>query len=281
MIAAQSPTPLSLQDFNKLRDWIRSQYGISWADQKKPMLESRLHKRLAELGLPTFAAYCQYLKTNEGKRIEHPHLLNAITTNTTDFFREPAHFDYFVEEVLPQFQNDKKENLRIWSAACSSGEEVYTLAILAHEYRAQNRNISFSTLGTDIAPRVLERARRGIYEHQKILVVPPELRYKYFLRGKGEQQKYVKVKPVLQQFVQFSPINLMQQDYGFSHLMDVIFCRNVFIYFNQPTRQTVLTRLCRYLRPGGYLFLGHAETTWDLDVPLRQVRPAVYQKLTT
>ena len=206
-------------------------------------------------------------------------MINVVTTNKTDFFREPRHFDFLMQSALPELMRLCGSGTRsIWSAGCSTGEEPYTLAMVLSEFASRNAGFNFSLLATDISTSVLDRAVRGVYKEEKVEAVPLEFRKKYFMRSKDRGKGLVRVAPEVRLLVKFRRLNFLDHDFGLRELQDIIFCRNVIIYFDRPTQEKVLGRLCQHLIPGGYLFMGHSETLSSLDLPLVSVGPMVYRK---
>lgn len=271
---------LSARDFQRLRDLVYSESGIQLGPEKQTMLEGRLRKRLQNLKLESSAAYCSYVFSGSGNPEEIPHLIDVVTTNKTDFFRESRHFDYLLGVAVPALlgQSGWNRNLLVWSAGCSTGEEPYTLAMVLSDYAERNKGFHFQLLATDISTQVLAHAQRAIYKSELLKPVPADLRRKYVMRSKDRSSPLQRIVPELRQIVEFRRLNLMNRDFGIDEPMDVIFCRNVIIYFDPPTRASLLNRFTRQLRPGGYLFLGHSETLNGLDVPLTSVGPTVYRK---
>lgn len=269
------------REFARFSEFIYDTCGIKMPPVKKTMLEARLQKRLRKLGISSFKDYSEYLFSCTGAETELVHLIDVVTTNKTDFFREPAHFDYLVSQALPELMERTGAGLRkplsIWSAGCSSGEEPYTLAMVLSEFSEQ-QNISFSILATDICTTVLDKARLAVYDEERIDPVPMALRRKYLLRGKGEQKGLVRVVPPLRHRITFRRLNFMDGDFGMREPMDIIFCRNVVIYFDKTTQERLLNKFYRQLIPGGYLFMGHSETLSGLDVPFVQMASTVYRK---
>jgi chemotaxis protein methyltransferase CheR len=269
-------------DFRRLSEFIHAHCGIKMPAGKRTMLEGRLRKRLHSLGMDCFSKYCDYLLSPGGMATERIHMIDVVTTNKTDFFREPAHFDYLTQMVLPElaargFGNRNK--LNAWSAGCSSGEEAYTLAMVLNEFAEHTPNLNFSILATDISTKVLDKARRAVYEHDRISPVPMFMRKKYLLRSKNKEYDLVRIVPELRSTIRFQRLNFMEDEFGISEKMALIFCRNVLIYFDKPTQEHVLSRLCRHLVPGGYLFTGHSETLQGMDLPLINVATTVYRRL--
>lgn len=271
-------TAMSHTDFSRLKEFIYAESGIKITDVKKTMLEARLQKRLRILGLRSFTQYCDYLFSPQGIEDELTHMINQVTTNKTDFFREPAHFDYLTTKALPEITRSKRR-VMIWSAGCSSGEEPYTLAMVMMEYVNARQGTDFLVLATDISTRVLEKARLAIYDQGVIDPIPLTLQKKYLLRNKDKSKSLYRVVPGLRAHIQFRQLNFMDGDFGFREQMDIIFCRNVIIYFDKPTQERLLNRFCDYLSPDGYFFMGHSETILGMKVPLVQVAPTIYRRL--
>ena len=270
---------LKEKDFSRLSGFIESTTGIRIPESKKTMLEARLQRRLRSLRLYSFDEYCAYLFSKKGMREESIHMIDAVATNKTDFFREPEHFDYLTDRVLPELLQlyglGIRKTLKVWSAGCSTGEEAYTLAMVLSEFASVCPGFSFSVLATDISTKVLEIAKTGVYEEQSAEPIPLELKRKYLLRSK--ERVLVKVAPEIRKMVDFRRVNLMDEEYGMPE-MHVIFCRNVIIYFNRHTQILLLQRLCRRLAPGGYIFMGHSETLHGMPLPLIPVAAAIYRK---
>ncbi|MGD0282051.1 MAG: CheR family methyltransferase [Dissulfurispiraceae bacterium] len=276
---------MSLQDFRRLSEFIESELGIKMPDSKKTMLECRLQKRLRLLGLKLFSEYCDYLFSSEGVESELVHMIDMVTTNKTDFFREPQHFDYLVQEVLPEMVKSQGSGINsrfmVWSAGCSTGEEPYTMAMVLHEFADKYPGLGFQymILATDVSSRVLEVAERGIYPEERMSPVPMPLKKKYLLRGKGGKKGLVRIVPELRSLVKFRRLNFMEGDFGMREPLNIIFCRNVFIYFDKPTQEKLLNRFCRHIVPGGYIFIGMSETLSGMDLPLTRVNPSIYKKI--
>ncbi len=271
---------ISNRDFGRLRSLIYAQSGISLNADKKTMLELRIKRRLRSLNLNSFGQYCDYLFGPHGEKEELVHLLDVVSTNKTDFFREPEHFEFLAEKAIPDLvaRNQSGRPLLIWSAGCSTGEEPYTLAIVLTECGQAHPGFRFRILATDISTTVLAKAERGIFTCEVVRPVPAELRRKYFMRSRDRDSNATRVVPELRQLVEFRRLNFMDADFGLTQKADVFFCRNVIIYFDRPTQERILQKLTGQLMPGGYAFVGHSETLHDMDVPLVPVAPAVYRK---
>ncbi len=266
-------------EFSRFADFIQSQCGIKMPPAKKTMLQGRLQKRLRSLQLASFSAYADFVFGAQGKD-ELCHMIDAVTTNKTDFFRESKHFDYINSVVLPEIIKNTngagQQQIKAWSAACSTGEEPYTLAMVLSRFAESNPSLRFSILATDISTKVLACAQLGIYQEDKIEPIPMALRHKYLLRSKNKD--VVRIVPELRSCVKFMRLNFMNSDFGLREMMDIIFCRNVLIYFDRTTQESILQRICRYLIPGGYLFMGHSETLSGMDLPVTQVSASIYRR---
>lgn len=278
----QPQVAITDKEFCKLSEFIHGECGIKLPPAKKIMLEARLQKRLRAVGMKTFSEYCDFLFSPRGIETELVHMIDVVTTNKTDFFREPAHFAYLTQTALPEIIRLNGAGIRrklvLWSAGCSTGEEPYTLSIVLSEFAERVPGFSFTILATDISTRVLETAQRAIYSEEKIEPVPQALRRKYLLRSKDKDNKLVRIVPELRSLVKFRRLNFLEGDFGMREPVDIIFCRNVIIYFDKETQETVLNRFYRHIIPGGYLFMGHSETLNGLDVPFVQAHPTIYRR---
>ena len=277
MVERSSEAQLHDLDFQKLRELIYSACGIHLVPAKKTMVELRLRRRLHALRMHSFREYREYVM-GQGGDAELTAMIDLITTNKTDFYREPGHFDFLTRAALPSLSAGLGRPLRVWSAGCSTGEEPYSLAMVLSQYAEQHPGYQFSILATDISTRVLEKARLGIYEVDAIAPIPPEVRRKHLLRSRDRNSPRARIAPETRALVEFHHLNLMEQDFGLAYPLDVIFCRNVVIYFDKQTQEQLIRRFLRNLRPHGYLFMGHSETLHGFDVPLVQVAPTVYRK---
>lgn len=273
---------MSNRDFSRLSEFIHHECGIKMNEAKKVMLEARLRRRLRELCMKSFAEYCDYLLSPKGLEGELFQMINEVTTNKTDFFREPKHFEYLVNFVLPELVRTTaagiRRRLNVWSAGCSTGEEPYTLAMVLSEAALRYPGLSFMILATDISTRVLEKAVRGVYNIESVETVPPNMKKQYLLRSRNRGNGLVRITPELRSLVRFRRLNFMEGDFGMREPMDIIFCRNVIIYFDRQTQERLINRFCGHLVPGGYLFMGHSETLSGLNVPLVSAGSTVYRK---
>jgi chemotaxis protein methyltransferase CheR len=268
---------MSVPEFTKLSTFIYSNCGIKLPITKKTMLEGRLHKRLRALGIATFKDYCQFLFSAEGTRLELFHMIDVVTTNKTDFFREAAHFEYLVNHVLPSASKDSVFN--VWSAGCSTGEEPYTLAMVLNDFAEKNLGFNYNIFATDISGRVLQTAATAVYAEEKVAPVPLAMKRKYLLKSKNATQKTVRIVPELRNKVVFDRLNFIDGDFSTINTFNVIFCRNVLIYFDRATQEKVIYKLCKKLEPGGILCLGHSESIASMNLPLAQIQPTTFRKI--
>ena len=262
-------------EYTQFQEFIYEQVGITFTGDKKTLIASRLGKRLRELELSSYQEYLDYVRGEAGQE-ELTNLLDLISTNKTDFFREPVHFDFLRDKILPTLTDIKQ--VRIWSSASSSGEEPYTIAMTLYDGVQNPKEWDFRVLASDISTRVLAKAAAGIYEDERVAGLEPALVRRHFLRGKGQRAKFLKVKPTTAEIVRFRRINLMDDAFPIRTPLDVVFCRNVMIYFDRDTQSRLVHKFFRYLKPGGYLFIGHSESLQWVDHPFAYVQPTIYQK---
>ncbi|WP_207260759.1 CheR family methyltransferase [Desulfovibrio sp. Huiquan2017] len=266
-------------EFRRFSEHIQSELGIKMPPTKKVLLQSRFQKRLRALGMSSYKEYCDYVFSDAGREQERTHLIDVVTTNTTHFFREPKHWDIMNNMVLPELWSrgvGRSSALRIWSAGCSSGEEPYTLGMVLHEWGASRQGFDFTILATDISQKILTEAKRAVYSMDKVADVPMPFKKKYMLKSKDKQ--LVKMDAVLRNKVSFQRLNFME-DFRLQNRQDIIFCRNVVIYFDRPTQEVLFRKFCENLQPGGYLFIGHSESLSGMTLPIRQVAPTVFQRI--
>ena len=271
---------LSTKDFEAFSQFIYTEFGIKMPPVKRIMLQGRLLKRIRELNMNSYTEYKDYLFSKDGQREEIFNFLNVVTTNKTDFFREPIHFDFLKTTVLPEFVNSQnRQPFKIWSAGCSSGEELYTLAITLNEFKSSHAGFEYNMLGTDISQNVLSKAAKGIYPLNKVDIIPIDLKKKYLLKSKDKINPTVKVRPELQRNLSLKYLNLMDSTYSnINETFDVVFCRNVLIYFDRKTQESVINKLSSHVKPGGYFFIGHSESLTGMDVPLEHIKPTIFRK---
>ncbi|MEW6426782.1 MAG: protein-glutamate O-methyltransferase [Thermodesulfobacteriota bacterium] len=263
--------------FQKFRTLIYDQTGINLSSEKKELLNARLGKRLRACGLDSFTAYYELI-TSDRNGIEFTNFVDSVSTNYTSFFREQNHFTLLAERLLPEIIQRRSggKPISIWSSACSSGEEPYTLAIVAQEALASSRE-KFQVFATDISTRVLAVAERGVYPMERVANVPREILKKYFLKGAGNSAGYVKVKPELRALIRFQHFNLMGP-FPWRGEIDIVFCRNVMIYFDRETQTRLVNKFYDSLVAGGFLIIGHSESISSLNHRFRQVEATVFQK---
>lgn len=287
-IESDTPRPvlqitLDRRRFDRLSTIITRELGIRMPPGKMTMLQSRLQRRMRELNMNSLDEYEQLLTPEKGPSDEMIHFFDVVTTNKTDFFREPQHFDHLSETALPTMAKEwgleSRWNFKLWCAGCSSGQEVYTLGMVLSEYAAAHRGFTYSTLATDISTRILHQAKRAIYTEEIVAPVAMPLRRKYLLRSSDPARQLVRVAPELRSKVQFGRLNFMDRSYGIREEFDVVFHRNVLIYFDKPTQEAVINRICKHLRPGGFLYISHSESLTGLNVPLEVVGNSVYRKV--
>lgn len=277
--ASGAMMPISDAEFNALRTLIYNRFGINLTDQKKSLLVGRLQKLLRQQGFANFQSYYDFLVKEPGEK-GLSDLINLVSTNYTYFNREKDHFDYFLQTALPtvisRLKQENRRDLRVWCAGCSTGEEAYTLLMLMHECLGQEyKHWDAGILATDISERVLETAATGVYPEDRIASLPEAWRRKYFRKVSGNQWGVV---DALKKEATFRRFNLMNTQFPFKKSFHIIFCRNVMIYFDQPTRDALVKRFHQSTEPGGYLFIGHSETLGRNQSLYRYLMPAAYQK---
>lgn len=277
----QAEVHLSDKDFNRFRKLIFELAGITLSEHKRALVYSRLAKRLRANGLESYSDYYELVRQADPESQEIVEFINAITTNKSSFFREPHHFDFLREEIFPEYLDElgsgRRKAIRIWSAGCSAGQEPYTLAMTLFEYFGAGSSVEFDIQATDIDTNVLTRARQGVYNEEQIEDIPDYLLRKYFLKGKGERAGLAKAGKELQSIIRFDRLNLFEPAWPFKEKLDIIFCRNVIIYFSRDTQRQLISRMTHHLKPGGYLMLGHSESLHGYDSGLQHVRKNVYR----
>lgn len=273
---------LSEVEFKKFSSFIYEHAGIFLKEEKKELLNARLTKRLRACNIASFSQYFDFVTSEAQQNGEFVHFLDAVSTNFTSFFREIAHFNYLSSTVLPLLVSDAhssgRQELSFWSAASSSGEEPYTLAMVLDDFLRKVPGKKAHILATDISSRVLQKAVNAVYATEQVGNVPGDFVKRYFQKGLGMSAGKVKIKPVLRDIVKFQRFNLMH-DFPWRNEMDVIFCRNVMIYFDKETQQRLVQKFFNCLRPGGYLFIGHSESIASIQHDFKQVEATTYRKL--
>jgi chemotaxis protein methyltransferase CheR len=268
-------------DFQFLRDLVYDQSSIHLGEDKKEMVCARLNHRLSHLGLTSVEEYCELLKTNREPG-EVTHLIDALSTNFTNFFREIEHFKFLKERIIPDYLSSpvrlRHAPFSAWSAACSTGEEPYSMAlVLASCFQAMNHE-SWQIFASDISTRVLEQASQGIYEARRVQLPNPAWLPRYFQKGRGEWTGYYRVKQAVREQIDFQRLNLLHQGLRLGNRYHLIFCRNVMIYFDDATVRTLVERLSQQLHEGGYLIIGHAESLGRKPRGLQQIKSSIFRK---
>ena len=270
---------LSPANFRRLAELIQTYSGIKMPLGKRTMLEGRLRRRLRVVDCGTLDDYCHHLFVEGGLEAEIIHLIDAVTTNKTEFFREPAHFQLLQSTILPALAETGRRKIKVWSAASSIGAEPYTLAMILEDHRQGPGRQDFSILCTDLCTEVLAKTVAGVFPEAMIEPVEPALRRRYLMRAEDASRRQVRIVPELRAKIAAARLNLMDEHYPVDDDMDMVFCRNILIYFDKDTQAKVLDRLCRHIRPGGYLFLGHSESLVGVNLPVRQIGNSVFQKV--
>ncbi len=270
---------LTPKEYELFRRLVYENSGINLGTQKQQLVRARLGKRLRALGLRSYREYYDYVcKDRSGAELCA--LLDAISTNTTHLFREKQHFDFLARTLKQQLEDARwraaNSILRIWSAGCSSGDEPYSIAMTVAD--TVGTSLDWKILATDISTRMLERAKAGWYEVHRLGTVPPLMRQRYFTHPPGSDRTLVQVVPELRRRITFARLNLMDESFPFRHGFHYIFCRNVMIYFDRPTQESLVAKFAAHLRPGGYLLIGHSESLNSLKHTLRYVQPTIYQR---
>lgn len=274
-----------LSEFNldRISRLIVRHVGIRLPATKRLMVEGRLRKRMRETGHARLDDYCRFLFDENGLAGELVHVIDAVTTNKTEFFREREHFALLASTLVPALLDGRgagaRSRLKLWSAASSNGAEAYSLAMMMASLADRYAGLQFAVLGTDISTEMLDQAMRAIYPVEMIEPVPSDMQSRHFMRGRSPSwHKEVRVVPELRRLVRFERLNLMDENYSVDRDVDIIFLRNVLIYFEKPTQEAVVQRLVGHLRPGGFIVLGHSESMIGSNLRLKQWAPGVFQR---
>jgi chemotaxis protein methyltransferase CheR len=271
------------KDRKLLSNFIEQQYGIQMPPAKKILLQTRLQKRAAKLGYDSLHSYIDYLFSPQGQQLEKDQFATIISTHKTDFFREPDHFTSLNTILLPELTANRDvgttETLVAWSSASSTGEEVYSIAMAMHDYFKKHGNPMplMKVIGTDISDTIVEFASKAIYSDKVLSSIPPEYIH-YFMRSKDPRRPAVRIVPEIRKYTDFRQQNLMDTQYRVKKGIHIIFCRNVLIYFNKATQESILKRLVELLAPGGFLLIGHSESLSGINLPVEQVKLTIYRK---
>lgn len=280
MINENTIRPLSDREFQMLQKLIYREAGIHLSDAKKALVSGRLTRRLRALGCASFTAYYELVETNPEERTS---MLDCISTNETRFFREPRQFEFLDQTVLPKWRalgasGAIPKRIRAWSAACSSGEEPYSLAMLLATHLPAEEGWSVEILASDLSTRVLSAAREGVWPIDRNADIPEHFRKAWMLRGIRSEEGKMRAQPKLKSMIEFRRINLHDRNYGIRDAFDLLFCRNVLIDFNTDSKAGVIQRLLQHLAPSGLLFLGHAESLAGSSYGLQHAGPTIYQR---
>lgn len=276
-MSSQQEFSFTNADFERVRSVVHAHAGIHLADSKQNLVYNRLARRLRVLGFEDFQSYLSYVE-GPGKDEEFTHLINAITTNLTFFFRENHHFEFLTQELFPALikKNADTRKVRIWSAGCSTGEEPYSLAIVAKESFPAGWDVRIDA--SDLDTNVVETGKEGVYSIEALKGVTQDRVKRWFLRGSGANGGMVKIKSELKEIIRFQQVNLMN-DWPWSEPFDIIFCRNVVIYFDKPTQQRLFARYHQALKSDGHLFIGHSESLYKVSEQFKLLGKTIYQKI--
>jgi chemotaxis protein methyltransferase CheR len=278
-----SPDPITPNEYEFIRKTVYEHSRINLGPSKKELVMARLSKRLRALNLASYAEYITLIKSPAG-RDEMTNLIDSISTNHTYFFREPQHFDFLSQVILPEFCEDPSKRgswqFKVWSAATSSGEEPYTISLILDDYfNTRVKGWTWSILCTDISTRVLAKAEEGIFSKDRIGPVRPDWLMRYFDKGVGESDGFFRVKDEIRRNLTFKALNLLAPSYPFRETFQVVFCRNVMIYFDRETQQELVNKIYPLIEPGGYLIIGHAESLTNVKHPFKLIKPSIYRKV--
>lgn len=271
---------LTQDEYELFRRLVYAKSGINLGESKQQLVRARLGKRVREGRFSSFRAYYDHVeKDSSGEELQL--LLDAISTNTTHLFREKRHFDV-LHKIVSAWAQDRSwqrdnSTLRIWSAACSSGEEPHSIAMVVHD-ALRGSNLNAKILATDLSTKVLNRARLGLYDTHRVGSVPADYRSRYFRQVRHDGQICLELVPEIRGLITFSRFNLMTPTFPFRHGFHIVFCRNVMIYFDRPTQEGLVNRIVQHLHPGGYLMIGHSESLNGVRHPLDYVEPTIYRK---
>lgn len=277
MVVISGILALKDDEFNLIKEIVYRESGIHLSDMKKALVQSRVMKRLRALNIGNFEEYCRYLTDNYDNEIIN--LINCITTNKTDFFRESRHFEFLKKTALPEFEQTGKKQVRIWSAGCSTGAEPYTIAISLREYFQERKAPDIKILATDIDTQVLRKGESGIYGMTEVENIDVDILKRYFKRGKGENEGLFMIKDAAKNIITFRRLNLLDDFYPMKGTFDIIFCRNVIIYFDTESRKKLFEKFYSYLNNEGYLIMGHSETLAGLTNRFSFIGNTIYKKV--
>ncbi len=263
--------------FEYFRSELKKRAGIAIADNKSEMITGRLRKRLIELKMRDFESYAEYLRSLPQSHAEWELFTNSLTTNKTDFFREPEHFEFLIKDIIPEWKKRGAAELNVWCAAASTGEEPYTLAMVLNR-QSRVQGFKYSLLSSDIDSAVLAKAKNGVYPKTKLGEIPTDYHKDALAMGTGEISQWMKIKASMREGMSFQQVNLIEAPYRVGKSFDLIFCRNVLIYFTPETIATVAQGLYEAAKPGAYLVIGHSESLHNITTEWQYVKPSVYRK---
>ena len=267
-------------DFKRLGEFIYTNYGINLYPNKKVLVKSRLQKRLFELGIKSYAEYCDLVLNNDPNHKEAVEMINRISTNKTDFFREANHFDFLSGDSLNKYLSlTGKNKITLWSAGCSSGEEPYTIAMVLNEQKQKIPLFDFEIYASDISTTVLKKAKNAIYPDTAIVQIPMQYRTKYLLKSKDKSKKQIRIAPAIREKIKLFRYNLLSDKPPINKTFDIIFCRNTLIYFDRQTQEKVVANIISILNKGGYLYLGHSESLINMNFALESAGTSIYRKI--
>ena len=269
---------LTDREFNQIRKLVIEHTGISLSDAKRNLVYGRLTKRLRKMEIDDFGSYIDLLESPGGEE-ELANFTNAITTNLTSFFRENHHFEFLKSDVLPKLLRDNAgtKKIRVWSAGCSTGEEPYSIAMTIREIIPESKDWDIKILATDLDTNVLAHAATGVYSLEKTNNLDKSHLKRWFMRGRGEQSDAIKIRPELQSMITFRQLNLMHE-WPMRNQFDIIFCRNVVIYFDKPTQKVLFARYHNVLDDAGHMFIGHSETMFKVSEDFKLIGNTTYIK---
>lgn len=265
-------------DFIRISTFVEKTYGLKLPDFKKYLIQSRLLKRMNALGIRTYSEYLDYLFDPKNKS-EIQNMIDVVTTHKTDFYRENDHFEFLEKTILPEF-SAKTDEITLWSAGSSTGEEAYTLAFVINEYnRLNTRKLDFEIYGSDVSQTSINEAQNAVYQLDKTVGVPKEILKRYFLKNKNPEKRLVRIVPEIRKHVHFFKLNFLEKTYNVDKKFDIIMCRNTLIYFARETQKLVLTKLIEHLKTGGYLIIGHSESIFSMNLPVKLVKTTIFKKI--
>jgi len=270
---------LSKADFERLSRFIYAHFGIYLPPKKQYLLQTRLVKRLRALGISSYAEYTDFVLKTGLNGDEAFEMIDVVSTNKTDFFRDKAHFDFIVENLIPHWSG---RVVKVWSAGCSSGQELYTLAMILQEAKNKQRIRDYELFGSDISAHVLKKAEKAIYPYREVINIPEIYRKKYLLRSKNTENPQIRIVPDLRTKAHFMLINLMNNTFPLPNDFQLVFCRNTLIYFDRETQYKVVKHVINHLMVGGYFFIGFSESLLDMDIHamgLKLIKSTIYQKV--